>query len=88
VSSFHRLRSAPSLHTQIPSIMSQSNSSNNSSHSNSNNSDNKSTYPSTGLPPPAPLTGMTEAVYRRYMSEYGLVPAIAWVSEETLQQRQ
>jgi len=31
---------------------------------------------------------MTEAVYRRYMSEYGLVPATAWVSEETLQERQ
>ena len=68
--------------------MSQNNSNNNSSNSNSNNSDNKSTYPSIGLPPPVPLTGMTEAVYRQYMSEYGLVPATAWVSEETLQQRQ
>ena len=70
MSSFHRLRSAPSLlmsplarssstsftptpffhqhhttPTQIPSTMSQNN---------SNNSDNKSTYPSTGLPPPRP----------------------------------
>jgi hypothetical protein len=53
-----------------------------------NNNNNKSTYPLTGLTPPAPLTGMTEAVYRRYMSEYGLVPTTAWLSEETLQQRQ